>query len=80
MIFFGSKHMRFFQIAGLAVFGLTAILSPMPANAQTRDEKVRQDRADLLDDEFWYYDDLDTGLAAAKQQQKPLMAVLRCIP
>ena len=48
--------------------------------AQTRDQKVLNDRNNLLGDDTWYYDDLDSALEAAAQSKKPLMVVLRCIP
>ncbi len=52
-----------------------------PASAQNkRDEKVRNDRLSLLDDKSWYYDDLESGIKAARESGKPLMVVLRCIP
>ena len=49
-------------------------------NAQTRDEKVRDDRSRLKDDKSWYYDDLETAIKVAKKENQPLMVVLRCIP
>ena len=72
--------MHYSHLMVLSLFGISQILPVPVADAQTRDEKVRQDRAELLTDDSWYYDDLDAGLAAAKEQSKPLMAVLRCIP
>ena len=72
--------MRFFHFLTFSLIGISQLLAVSVANTQTRDEKVRQDRAELLEDDSWYYDDLDAGLAAAKGQNKPLMAVLRCIP
>ena len=59
------------------------ILLPIFANfshAQTRDQKVLNDREALGQDEVWYYDDLDTALEIAAETKKPLMVVLRCIP
>ena len=49
-------------------------------SAQTRDQKVRSDRDQLIKDLSWYYDDLDKGITAAEKMNKPLMVVLRCIP
>lgn len=64
------------------ILGCTVLLCHpvQTGSAQTRDEKVRSDREALLDDDSWHYDDLDAAFAAAKQESKPLMAVLRCIP
>lgn len=51
-----------------------------PLSAQTRDEKVRNDRKNIELDTSWYYDDLDKGIEAATKSKQPLMVVLRCIP
>ena len=57
-----------------------ACLAVAATAQQTRDEMVRGDRQALLDDDSWYYDDLDAGWQAARESGKPLMVVLRCIP
>ena len=72
--------MCFSRLLAFSLIGTGQLLAVTVANAQTRDEKVRQDRAELVEDDTWYYDDFDAGLSAAKEQNKPLMAVLRCIP
>jgi serine protease Do len=48
--------------------------------AQTREEKVRNDKAKVTAAGFWIYNDLAQGFAEAKQSGKPLVVVLRCIP
>ena len=50
------------------------------ASAQTREEKVRGDKAKVEADGFWIYNDLPKAFADAKQMGKPLVVVLRCIP
>lgn len=45
-----------------------------------RDTKVRNDKAEVTEAGFWIYDDLEKGLALAKQSRKPLLVVIRCIP
>jgi hypothetical protein len=66
----------------LAVFSFSMFLGILTsqAPAQTRDEKVRNDRKKIELDTSWYYDDLDKGIEAAKKSKRPLMVVLRCIP
>ena len=67
----------------LRLVGLCATVACLTAAAaaqQTRDEMVRGDRKALLDDNRWFYDDLDAGWQAARESGKPLMVVLRCIP
>ena len=66
-------------IKGL-VIALMAAALPADATGQTRDELVRGDRDRWASDDQWYYDDLQEGIAAALEQNKPLMVVLRCIP
>jgi hypothetical protein len=48
--------------------------------AQSREEKVRADRAKVEAEGFWIYNDLARGFAEAKKSNKPLLVVLRCIP
>lgn len=58
------------------------LLTSIPAHAAPpdRDTKVRNDRTEKQADGYWVYNDLPAGLAAARQQNKPLLVVLRCIP
>ncbi len=56
------------------------LAAPVPAVAQTREQKVRDDRAKIEAEGFWIYDDLAAGFAEAKKTGKPLLVVLRCIP
>lgn len=69
----------------LSALGLTLVightLAPsLPAQAVDRDTKVRNDRAEVVEAGYWIYDDLNKGLALAKQTNKPLLVVIRCIP
>ncbi|HSG70024.1 MAG TPA: Trx7/PDZ domain-containing (seleno)protein [Planctomycetaceae bacterium] len=48
--------------------------------AQTRLEKVLEDRKKVLEQGFWLYNSLDAGIAEAKKTGKPMLVVLRCIP
>jgi len=50
------------------------------ASAQTRDQKVRGDKAKVEAAGFWIYNDLPKAFAEAKQTSKPLVVVMRCIP
>src|SRR5438874_10999983 len=50
------------------------------ALAQTREEKVRGDKAKVEADGFWIYNDLARGYAEAKKTGQPLVVALRCIP
>jgi hypothetical protein len=56
------------------------ILAATAAEAQDRETKVRDDRAQLKDSEVWIYNDLAEGFKEAKRTGKPLFVTLRCIP
>tara|TARA_R110002111_G_scaffold262613_1_gene339506 strand:+ start:107048 stop:108376 length:1329 start_codon:yes stop_codon:yes gene_type:complete len=49
-------------------------------DAQTREEKVRQDREKVEAGGYWIYNDLQQGFAQAEKTKQPLLVVLRCIP
>ena len=60
------------------VVGLTS-----PASAQeakTRDELVRDDRANVDALDRWIYNDVGAGFEAAQKTGKPMLLVFRCIP
>src|SRR5215813_6927911 len=50
------------------------------ALAQTREEKVRADKAKVEAGGYWIYNDVPKAFAEAKRTGKPIIAVLRCIP
>ena len=63
----------------LWLLSLSPVL-PTMATAQTREEKVREDRRKVEAEGFWIYNDLQKALDRAKQNGKPILVVLRCIP
>lgn len=50
------------------------------SQAQTREQKVRQDRDKVVAEGFWIYNDLLNGFAQGKKTGKPILVVLRCLP
>src|ERR1700731_2505082 len=48
--------------------------------AQTREEKVRNDKRKVEADGFWIYNDLAKGFEQARESGKPMLVVLRCLP
>lgn len=48
--------------------------------AQTREEKVRNDRKKVEAEGYWIYGDLAKGFEQAEKTGKPLLVVLRCLP
>jgi hypothetical protein len=57
-----------------------AAVAPNLVGAQTREQKVRKDKAKVEADGFWIYNNLAKGIDEAKSSGKPLLVVLRCIP
>jgi hypothetical protein len=57
-----------------------SLLLAAVAVAQTREQKVRGDKAKVEAAGFWIYNDLPKAFAQAKESGKPLVVVLRCIP
>lgn len=58
-----------------------SILMPLPLWAQNpREKKVREDKAKVEADGYWIYNDLPTARAQAREANKPIIAILRCIP
>lgn len=47
---------------------------------QTREQKVRGDKARVEAAGFWIYNDLPRGMAEARRTGQPLLVTLRCIP
>src|SRR5919199_102976 len=64
----------------IPVIVLILLSSPLPAQAQDRDTKVRNDRQAFQGSKDWIYNDLQEGIRAAKFSGKPLLVVFRCIP
>jgi hypothetical protein len=64
------------------VAGLWLSLAALDGSAgqNVRDQKVRQDKARFESDKDWIYNDFAAAVAAAGQQRKPIIAVLRCVP
>jgi len=63
--------------------GMAALLSltiAATATAQTRDDKVRDDKKKVESEGFWIYNDLDKGFAEARKTGKPMFVILRCVP
>ncbi len=69
------------RVSTLAVLiAMTLFSAQVFAQKKDRNTMVRDDRARVLDDGFWIYNDIDKGLAQAKSTGKPLLVVFRCIP
>ena len=52
----------------------------LTVEAQSREEKVRNDKKKVEAQGFWIYNNLPLAFETAKTTGKPLMVVLRCIP
>ncbi len=65
------------MIRRLVVWTATLLFATAPLGAQDRDTKVRNDLKRIGADKTWVYDDLETGLAIAKNENKPMLVVFR---
>jgi len=59
---------------------LLVLMSASASQAQTREQKVRADREKFEKEGFWIYNDLPRAIEQARRENKPILAVLRCIP
>jgi len=59
---------------------LTVVGIALEVAAQTREEKVREDRRKVEAEGFWIYNNLPLAFETAKKNGKPILVVLRCIP
>ena len=50
------------------------------AHAQTRQQKLLKDKLRFETIGSWFYNDLEKGFEEARQQNQPVLVVLRCIP
>ena len=66
---------KFFLVTAALTVQVTTV-----SLAQTREEKVKQDRDHVESTGYWIYNDLEQGFKTAKESNKPLLVVLRCIP
>jgi hypothetical protein len=65
----------------IVLLGLGVWLAvPDWVSAQSREQKVRDDRQKVEAEGFWIYNDLGKGLAEARRTGKPLLVTLRCVP
>ena len=55
----------------IVVASASAALALPAAECQDRDAKVRADKQKVAGDGFWIYDDLELGLARARESEKP---------
>ena len=65
------------MIVRTVIFAATLVMAVAPLAAQDRDTKVRNDRSLFEGNESWVYDDLETGLAIAKNEDRPVLIVFR---
>lgn len=70
----------FFVAVTVALFFVTTPPLLAADSKQSRDEMVLEDRAELLENDTWIYNDIEKAKAVAKAANKPLMIVFRCIP
>jgi len=67
-----------FRLLSIAL--VIGLVQSSAAIAQTREQKVRGDKAKVEAAGFWIYNDLPKAVSEAKSSGKPIVVVLRCIP
>ncbi len=68
-----------YKINTIATIAFVSILS-VNTFAQTREEKVLNDKRLFESKGLWFYNDLEKGFDTAKKTNQPVLVVLRCIP
>lgn len=68
------------MLKNVCVCGCLLLLLTSISWAQTREEKVRQDREKVEADGYWIYNKLQEGFDQAEKNNRPMLVVLRCIP
>ncbi len=71
--------MRLMLIVVMAVITL-CLAETAAAQQKTRDQNVREDRERVTEQGFWIDNDLNAAFARARTSEKPILALLRCIP
>jgi len=64
----------------LMLFVASMALAADPPKRRDPNDKIRDDRPKVTQDERWVYNDLVKGTAEAKKTGKPMLVVFRCIP
>lgn len=62
------------------LLGLLAFSRVSGETVKDREGAVRGDRAKLESDPRWNYNDLDSGFRLAREKNKPVLVVMRCVP
>ena len=70
-----KKSMRMFFLCTLGLMEIA-----LPQVQKERERKVRADKQQFQEQDFWIYDNLEVAFDVAAEQQKPLLVVFRCIP
>lgn len=68
------------RIVSLACCFFATLVFIQTTPAQTRVEKVLNDRIQFTEEGFWIYNDLEGGVAAARNGGMPMLVTFRCIP
>jgi hypothetical protein len=68
------------RVRTLIAAGLGCFVLVNATMAQTREEKVREDRQRVEGEGFWIYNNLPLAFDVAKTTGEPILVVLRCLP
>lgn len=76
---FSSDKSSWWALFIVCSLGLGCFTSQLAA-AETREQKVRNDKLKFESNGLWLYNDLEKGFEIAKKSNQPLIVVLRCVP
>ena len=74
-----KRHFRRLATGGIGVLLAGLAVVTVPADEDDPTDKVRAGLKDRIGD-FWIYDNVEQGYAAARESGKPLLVSFRCVP
>jgi serine protease Do len=74
-----ASRFNCYKMETMVAIAFVSILS-VNIFAQTREEKVLNDKRLFESKGLWFYNDLEKGFETAKKTNQPVLVVLRCIP
>lgn len=68
------------RMSTVIALGLAALAGASPLRSQGLVGDALRGALEDSAADFWIYDDVDAGYAAAKKSKKPLLVSFRCVP
>ena len=71
------RWLRLLLFVSMAQVSMAQFAATARAAPQERAELVKEDLANFERDEYWIYNNLERGIATARETQRPLLIVFR---